>query len=332
MIRTLRLLIPLLGCLGAPAPADEAPVHDERVEEIVDRVALETGYPPARLRGWLRSGRIRPEIVEAIETPAEDLPWFRYRRIFLTDERVDQGVEFWQRHQDHLQRAEQQYGVPAPIITAILGVETLYGRRTGDHRVLDALLTLGLAYPPRSEFFLSELEHFLHLAAEEGVDPVSAQGSYAGAMGLPQFIPSSYRAYAVDFDQDGRRDLLDNPADAIGSIAHYLAAHGWQRNARVAVPLTHSGAVPQRYRGNAPDRVFKVSELGWVGLFPDPALDPATQGAVVELEGEDGGEFWLGLQNFRALTRYNHSPLYAMAVFQLSRALQAEMDTDSPNG
>lgn len=309
--------------LGVPAATASAEALDARLSPLVDRVALDTGQAPNELRAWLAQAEIRQEIIDAISDPAEALPWHRYRQIFLNEQRIDAGVAFWDEHQATLERAEREFGVPAAIITAIIGVETLYGTHTGRHRVLDALLTLGLEYPPRADFFLSELEHFLRLVAEEGVDPLKTRGSYAGAMGMPQFIPSSYRAYAVDFSDSGQRDLLGDAADAIGSVGNYLAAHGWERDRPVAVRARHAGAVPQRYRGDDPTPRFRLSDLGWVGMYPKTELAPDTEVAVIELDGADGREYWLGLRNFYAITRYNHSPLYAMAVHQLAEAITA---------
>lgn len=269
----------------------------------------------------LQSAVIKQDILKRIQSPAESLPWYKYRKIFLTEARIKSGVEFWQIHADTLAAVERQYGVPAEIIIAILGIETLYGQKTGNHRIIDALSTLAFAYPPRSRFFSQELENFFLLCREENLDPLIPTGSYAGAMGMPQFMPSSYRSYAADFDQDGRRDIWHNPKDVIASIARYFVEHGWQRSQAIA------------FSAKASD--FKYKSLLRASLKPDLRLDEL-KSAQVEISGqlpldsqvqllafdqENGDELWVGLHNFYVITRYNHSALYAMAVFQLSEAL-----------
>jgi membrane-bound lytic murein transglycosylase B len=223
-------------------------------------------------------------------------------------------------HADLLNRAQAEYGVPAEVITAIIGVETNYGGNLGRHRVLDALTTLGFAYPPRADFFRKELGQFALLVREEGIDPDTAVGSYAGAMGRPQFIPSSYRAYAVDFDGDGRRDLWDT-ADAIGSVANYFKRHGWRSGEPVVLPAEVPGGLPRGIEAaegkpKRPDTT--AGRLASAGIGGAAGLDPAAPASLIRLDGASGDEYWVGLENFYVITRYNHSNLYAMAVHQLS--------------
>lgn len=278
------------------------------------------GFELAEVRALLAEARRQPRIIELMEAPAEGLPWFEYRKIFLTPERIQGGIDFMSEHQTLLAQAEAAFCVPAPIIVAIIGVETFYGRITGSHRVLDALATLGFDYPPRGHFFLEELEHYLLLAREEGFDPTEPIGSYAGAMGIAQFIPSSYRRYAVDFSGDGRRDLFSSPADAIGSIGNYLKEHGWRAGEGIATPAeVNNAAAITRSRLTPVYRAQELLEAGVVMQHAPPFDAPV---GLLEFETETGPEYWVGKHNFFVITTYNRSPLYAMAVFQLAEALR----------
>jgi membrane-bound lytic murein transglycosylase B len=217
---------------------------------------------------------------------------------------------------------EAELGVDAQVIVAIIGVETRYGGNTGSHQVLDALATLAFDYPPRSKFFSSELEQYLILAREEDIDVLSTKGSYAGAMGYGQFIPSSYRRFAIDFDQDGRRDLWNSPADIIGSVANYMHVHGWTRGTTVAVRAAVSGDKYQALSEQGLKPQITVQELRRDGITPAAAVPEDARAVLISLEDEKGPEYWLGMNNFYVITRYNHSQLYAMAVYQLSQAIK----------
>jgi membrane-bound lytic murein transglycosylase B len=206
---------------------------------------------------------------------------------------------------------------------AIIGVETRYGQRTGDYRVLDALATLGFDYPKRGEFFQSELEHFLLMCREEKIDPTQPLGSYAGAMGLPQFMPSSYRHYAVDFNGDGHRDLWKEPEDVIGSIANYLGSRGWQRGQEIAAAVKTGADKADNFKPSRLDPLNRYGEFVSAGIRTDLRADAAAPAGILELEGQNDMEYWVGLRNFFVITTYNRSPLYAMAVFQLSQAIRA---------
>jgi membrane-bound lytic murein transglycosylase B len=253
------------------------------------------------------------------------LNWGQYRKIFITDKRIKGGMKFWKENQVILEQAEKTYGVPAQIIIAIVGVETFYGQITGKYSVLDSLYTLGFHYPPRAKFFRSELEEFLQLAREEGVSPAEPLGSYAGAMGRPQFISSSFRAYAVDFDKDGKRDIWENNADVIGSVANYFKRHGWKAGEPVAQLVTGAkkGFDEEIKAGYKPS--LDVNALIDKGIILGSSLDKDAKVALLEMESDDGNEYWVASPNFYAITRYNHSPLYAMAVFQLSEAIRQRM-------
>lgn len=266
-------------------------------------------------------------ILESIAKPWEAKPWFKYYPIFLTEKRLNKGLEFWQQYQTELAEVEKQTGVPAQIIVSIIGVETFYGSYLGKYTVFDALQTLAFNYPPRSTFFTSELEHLFLLAREEQFDITSLMGSYAGAMGWGQFIPSSYRAYAVDFDKDGQRDLLNNPLDAIASIANYFKRHGWQAGKPIAYPASVKGSQYNSLLSTSLKLKHtwqQVQDAG-VGLSTEssPEFPADTSVKLIEFELEQGKEYWLVFGNFYSITRYNHSPLYAMVVYQLSEQLVA---------
>lgn len=268
----------------------------------------------------------RTKIIAAMKRPAESKPWYAYRPIFITDKRIDGGVAYWQRHAADFERAQARYGVPPEIVAAIIGIESYYGRHKGRDRVIDALSTLGFDYPARGRFFRGELEQFLLLAREEGRDPLSFMGSYAGAMGKAQFIPSSYRHYAIDFDGDHRRDLIDSDSDAIGSVAHYLANHGWLEGGAIAsrARIDGKGFEPILSRGLKPSTT--IGEMQQHGIEIDTTLPRSTLAALIALEQRNGTDYWVVLQNFYVITRYNHSPLYAMAVHQLARQIRERHD------
>ena len=315
-------LVVLLGLVGL-ARAAEHLAELPGVREFVQETSQRHGFDPASLDALFARGEVLPGVLEAVARPAEAKPWHEYRRLFVTPDRIDGGAQFWDAHRASLERATTLYGVPPEVVVAILGVETRYGRSTGAYRVFEALATLAFSPGRRADFFRRELEQLLLLAREEGLDPFSLKGSYAGAMGLPQFISSSFRRYAVDFDGDGRRDIWADPDDAIGSVAAYLKAHGWEAGARVAVPATvHSaGAAPLVQAGLKP--TLSEARLAAEGVSLAEPLPPGTLTTLVQLETQEGYEYWAGLQNFYAITRYNHSPLYAMAVYQLSQEIRA---------
>ncbi|MBP1149492.1 lytic murein transglycosylase B [Methylocaldum gracile subsp. desertum] len=273
---------------------------------------------------------IQEKILEAMAKPYEAKPWHVYRKLFLTEKRIQSGVDFWGKNAAALKATASKYGVPAEVIVAIIGIETSYGQSPGKYRVIDALSTLAFAYPKRAEFFRRELEEFLVLCREEHMNPGSPTGSYAGAMGMPQFMPSSYRRYAADGDGDQRRDIWNNPADAIASVARYFSVHGWQSGEPVAFPASVNGAVHERLaNGNLkPSRTLQ--EWLSLGVIDSSASLPANvKAALVKLDEETGPVYWLGLHNFYVITRYNHSPLYAMAAYELSRELVSRRSAGS---
>ena len=326
MLRRLALLAGLLlGATGASALDGDA-------QAFVDEMVRKHGFGRAELTELLGDADFQEAIIAAITRPAEAKPWYEYRAIMLTRERIDGGVEYWQRNYDALRRAEAQYGVPPEVVTAIVGVETKYGRNTGRHRVLDALYTLAFGYPRRAAFFRGELEQFLVMARDEGFDARKVNGSYAGAMGKPQFMPSSFRSYAVDFDGDGRRDLWNSDADVIGSVANYFARNGWRRGERVVAGVTgfeprHGRLVSTELK--ATQRAGDLTGAG-MSIAGNPPAD--TPGTLFALQEEGGTSHWFGMGNFYAITRYNRSILYAMAVHQLSREIATALQDKEASG
>ncbi|WP_204352582.1 lytic murein transglycosylase B [Salinicola halophilus] len=317
--------------LGGAASADDDFDPETHPEVRAMLEALEQqGLDGAALETTLREANFRPQVLEAMNHAAERrLRWDEYREIFIQPERIRQGVAFLNEHRQTLERAEREYGVPPEVIVAILGVETQYGRHKGTHRVLDSLATLAFHHPSRGAFFLGELKAYLAITLGQGVDPASRYGSYAGAMGYPQFIPTSYQAYAVDFDHDGLKDLWDNPVDAIGSIANYFHEHGWRRGEAVLVEASGPDALPQSIAFNRTEPPSTtVESLRKAGIEPTAGrLTPADQVMPIALDFADGhSRYVMGLNNFYVITRYNHSHLYAMAVATLAQRIQTARD------
>lgn len=314
----MRLLTGLLLFLVVLAHADEP---HPGAEAFIERAVVEHGLDADEIRAVLADARYQQSIIDAITRPAEARPWYRYHPIFLTEPRISGGVEFWRANEELLEQVSERFGVPIEIIVAIVGVETNYGMNTGSFRVIDALATLGFYYPRRADFFASELAHFLRLAGEEELPMHEVRGSYAGAMGIGQFIPSSYRAYAVDIDGTGRRDLWRSLPDALGSIANYLAEHRWDPEGEMILPVN---SVPEDLDFNFIPRLHAtLDELAEQGFdFEADGLPGDTPAMLVELETESGHEYWIGLNNFYVITRYNRSPLYAMAVTRLAEAIR----------
>ena len=303
------------------APAGVAP-SQEKLDAFVLEAEKTSGMPAAEIRNWLAQARFQQSIINAISRPAEGKPWKDYRPIFLTDTRISQGRTFYAEHRSEVEGVAARTGVPAEIIIAIMGVETSYGRITGSFRVLDALYTLAFYYPKREPFFRSELINVFALAREEKLDLATLKGSYAGAMGWGQFMPSSYRNYARDGDGDGRRDLLTSTRDAFASIANYFVGHGWRSGEPVMVRAVKDPAaaafVPDNYEPK-----YTLAELAARGYRPAEPGAADLPCSVITLEGANGPEAWIIYKNFWVITRYNRSPLYATAVYQLSGEIAA---------
>ncbi|KAF0192340.1 MAG: lytic murein transglycosylase B [Gammaproteobacteria bacterium] len=316
------LAISVMSCAGA-VTADGFTNRTD-IQTFIDELVTRHGFERQSLKTLFDNTERRQDIIDAISRPAEAKPWHQYRPIFLNTQRISGGVEFWNQHAALLDKAEQVYGVPPEIVTAIIGVETRYGASTGRYRVMDSLATLAFDYPPRAAFFRGELEQFLLLAREEAADPLSIKGSYAGAMGQGQFISSSYRHYAVDFDGDGKRDLWNSTADAIGSVANYFHVHGWKPGEPVASRARVQGNAYKELVAQDLKPHTSLAQLQTQGVTASDTLPPDALAALIELETENGVEHWLGLDNFYVITRYNRSRLYAMAVYQLSQEIRSQ--------
>jgi membrane-bound lytic murein transglycosylase B len=296
-------------------------VGRSEVDTFIDEMVSEHQFSKEELLVWFAEAKKKQNILDAISRPAEKThTWGSYRKIFLTSSRISKGVDFWLKNKITLEKAEAEFGVPAQVIVAIIGVETRYGGNKGSFRVIDALSTLGFDYPPRASFFRKELKEFFLLAREQKQDPLSLIGSYAGAMGYGQFIPSSYRAYAIDYTDDGFADIWNNATDAIGSVANYFKRHGWKQGEPVIVRTRISDGYDDSILNDSLKPKHTVSSLAEKGYTPIAPLAEQTANAI-RLEGNKGMEFWIGLNNYYVITRYNHSRLYAMAVLQLSQEI-----------
>lgn len=298
----------------------------EDVQAFITELAARHGFDPEQVRSELARAERLPRVIDLITPPSKRgvRSWTRYRARFLDRTRIERGLDFWDTYAPILQAAEERYGVPAEIIVAIIGVETVYGQHTGNFETLSALATLAFDYPPRAALFRRELEALFLLAREQGREPSSYAGSYAGAIGYPQFLPSSVRSYAVDFDGDGSIDFNDTPLDAIGSVANYLHVHGWQAHAPVAVrarlgadanpaPLVAAGIEP----------TLSADTLRAAGIEPENPESPSEPVTLVDLESPGADtEYWLGYRNFYVITRYNKSSFYAMSVYELAQAIR----------
>lgn len=293
----------------------------QQEQQFVTRMVDQHQFDSQQLTRQLQQAKHRQSIIKAMSRPAEAMPWYKYRKIFLRAERIKAGKKFMRKYHRELKQAQERYGVPPHIITAIIGVETQYGKNTGSYPVMEALRTLAFGYPKRSKFFSSELEQYLLMAREEKLQPLVPKGSYAGAMGMPQFMPSSFRKYAVDFDGDGKRDLWNSPADVIGSVGNYFQRHGWKAGEAIAFKLEQrpSGIKPGNRRGQKPN--IPVSKIIQSGASLPPDVSALDKTAVLMFKQKNKHDYWLGLHNFYVITRYNHSNLYAMAVYQLAKAI-----------
>lgn len=299
-------------------------MHRKELKAFINKMVSKHKFKRSELNALFKKVKPQPKVIKAMQTPWEAKPWFKYRPLFIKANRIDPGVEFMRAHAKWLNKAEAKYGVPKEIITAIIGVESRYGKYKGKDLVIESVTTLALDYPRRSAFFTKELEAFLLLAREEKLDPTAIKGSYAGAMGLPQFISSSYRAYAVDFDGDGVRDLFNSIPDVIGSVANYFKRHKWVKGQAVAYPAIYRGkAIPAGIKEGYSEKI-SAKTLKNKGFITDTILNTKNKYSLLEFKLKDGHEYWVGTSNFYTITRYNRSKLYAMAVYQLSKEIAAK--------
>ena len=308
--------------VAPPSVTDPAIPQAQRIAAFVDYTAETYGVDRQRIRDVLAGAAHKQSIIDAMSRPAEAVrPWRDYRPIFINDARISGGKAFYAENREALDRVAAETGVPAEYIVAIIGVETSYGRITGNHRVVDALYTLAFGFPKRAPFFAGELAQLFALNAEEPqLDIAALKGSYAGAMGMGQFMPSSYRLWAKDGDGDGRRDLLTHKPDVFASIANYFVIHGWERGAPVVARASRDGGAAD-FKPEGLEPAHRLSELAERGYRPLPGQPVAEGATLLSFDGANGPEYWLGYRNFYVISRYNRSPMYSLAVHQLAQAI-----------
>lgn len=293
------------------------------IKSFVTYMSNRHGYDVNALEDIFIQTNFRPEIIKLISAPATAISWNEYRKRFVNTQRIKGGFDFWNRYAAELALARKIYGIPEEIIVAIIGVETSYGASTGSYRIMDALTTLAFDFPRRADYFREELENYLLLAREQKFGLLDIKGSYAGAIGIPQFMPSSYRRYAVDFDHDGKIDLPGSAADAIGSIGNYLKEYGWEANKPIAVRAQARSENIQELLDTGIEPLHSIEKLREAGIIPLDSVPDDTLSSLLELKDQDKRQLWLGFKNFYVITRYNRSTFYAMSVLELAKAVRA---------
>ena len=333
-LKKLLLFMILLSAAVAPCVhADEAFVKRPDVQNYIQETVKKYHFKKQDLLKLFEKVKIRPQVIRNINKPLEKEPWRLYQMLFVNEWRITHGVEFWKKYRKVLEEAEKKFGVPASIIVATIGIETRYGQKTGDYRVMDSLTNLAFSNSSRASFFRKELTEFLLLTREQKLDPMKIMGSYAGAIGQPQFMPSSYRYYAVNFPGSGKTDLMNDEVDVIGSIANYYRMHGWTSNEPIAVQAVVMG---DRYnyltKFEKPSQTYTFSDLSRYGIMPKAKIThDQLRVKIIQLDNRYSTEYWLGFRNFDVIKRYNQSDLYAMAVYQLSyyiKALKSRIDKE----
>jgi membrane-bound lytic murein transglycosylase B len=304
------------------AATNDVQINKPAEQQFINKMVNKYHFSHRFVSDLIYNAHFLPEVIQNMRNPYEEKPWYMYRKLFLTAKRIQQGVKYWRNHTKDLAKANEMYGVPESIIVGIVGVESFYGESTGTYSILDALTTLSFAYPKRARFFQSELAQYLLLTQSLNFNPKALYGSYAGAMGLPQFMPSSYRYYAVDFNNNGQKDLLKDTGDVIGSVANYLFQAGWHRGKLVAVPAKVTGDKYKKILNDKLKPMFTVAKIRKYGVEPTAKLSPQTKVNLIRLKTKEGCEYWLGLHNLYVITRYNTNTQYAMAVYQLALAIK----------
>lgn len=325
MFRKFFCVLLVLGLTSSFVYADKALIARKDVQQFMDMMEKNHGFKKQELVAIFNDVKIQPAIIQSMDMPYEKKDWDTYRHIFLTPQRLQAGLEFWQANQKALDQAEKIYHVPASIIVAILGVETLYGEKQGNYRVIDALSTLAFNYPKRSPYFTRELTEYLLLCREHRTNPNQYTGSYAGAIGKPQFMPSSYRSYAADFKSNNSIDLVHDDQAVIASIANYFHRHGWIMNQGIVQPAKITGKGITHFNTQLKQAEYNTKQLFQSGIQPiTAATNPPKKAGVIELSTKNGAEYWLAYHNFYVITRYNSSPQYALVVYLLSQQLNKE--------
>lgn len=318
------LFIPIIlitysaSCLAA----QPTPISRPEVRNFITYMVDQHQYEMNELERVFSQADFRPDILKLISTPASAITWDEYRKRFVNMQRIRGGINFWNKYASELEQARKIYGVPEEIIVAIIGIETAYGSSTGTYRIIDALTTLAFDFPRRADYFREELEQYLLLAREQKFSLLDIKGSYAGAIGIPQFMPGSYRRYAVDFNHDGKIDLSGSAADAIGSVGNYLKEYGWEAGKPIAVRARIRSENFQKFLDAGIEPLHSVKKLREAGIIPLDSITDNTLSALLELNNQGNRQFWLGLRNFYVITRYNRSIFYAMSVFELARAIR----------
>lgn len=321
MLYRILILVLVFAFCSQSSFATEKFSDKPEVKTFIKQMVKKHKFNEAQLVTLFDAVKIRPKVIQSIKAPLEKNPWYRYQMLFVTEWRIREGVAFWKKYQEALTRAEKTYGVPASIIVATIGVETKYGKNTGGYRVIDALANIAFSGGSRANYFRKELEEFLLLSRENHLNPLTVYGSYAGAIGQPQFMPSSYRNYAVNFSNSGKIDLSHNEIDVIGSVANYYKKHGWDYNKPVAIPAAVTGYKFYRLLSNK--NGIPVSNYSDLGIYLRGYAPEDQKAKLIELKGYYRNEYWLAFHNFDVIKRYNTSTLYAMAVFQLSEYITA---------
>jgi membrane-bound lytic murein transglycosylase B len=328
-VRSLCCILAIAALCAASRPAAAIDVTRPEVRDFIARVARQDSFSKRRLRELLAAAQSQPAIIEAMDRrPEKAKLWFEYRTIFINEKRISDGADFWIAHRTEIAQASEASGVAPEYIVAILGVETSYGRLTGHYRVLDALATLAFDYPSRARFFQDELEAFLLLTREDSIDPLTATGSYAGAMGAPQFMPSNYRRYAVDAARNGRVDLWTNWPDVFASVGNYFREHGWSSGEPVLSEATVQADIAATLDGRTLAATETVGSLQGKGIRFDTTLPPTAPALLIAADDSDAVRWRVGYHNFYVITRYNHSMLYAMAVHDLAQMIRDRVAAD----
>jgi membrane-bound lytic murein transglycosylase B len=305
-------------CCSYAALADNNFANRPDVQLFIKKMVKKHGFKENELVDLFKTVTIRPPIMQSIKAPLEQKPWYSYQLFFVNQSHIREGVAFWNQHAAALEKVEKQYGVPAGIIVATIGVETKYGKYKGEYPVIDALCNIAFSGSPRAGFFRSELEEFLLLSREQHLNPRAIKGSYAGAIGQPQFMPSSYRRYAVSYAGNNRIDLTNNVPDIIISIANYYKKHGWQANQPVVIPAMMEKNLYRYFIHVTPPNTLNSNQLSRYGILTSNQILPIQKVRVITLQNYYRDEYWIGLHNFEVIRLYNPSNLYAMAVYQLS--------------
>ncbi len=303
-------------------------VKQPAVQTYIKEMVKQHHFDKAKLEKLFAQVKIDQTVLKKIKSPYEAKPWYQYKRLFLSQKVINHGVKFWQENKKTLDRAEKQFGVPADIIVSIIGTETRFGKHTGNFNAIDALSTLAFAYPPRQKFFKKELTSFLILARDQHWNPLTVKSSYAGALGLPQFMPSSYIHYAVDFNNNGKKNLLSSNADVIGSIANYLKKNGWKKGKTIAAPATISGKRYSKLADKGLKPTLRLNQLAKDGIKVAKPVDNNPKAALLSFyNSKTSKQYWLTFNNFYTITRYNKSKKYAMVVYQLAQDIQNQFNT-----